>query len=332
MMMDFTCLRDFYKKQIFTDLDIFVINEESSQWVCKCHRLLFASLFPGLKVVLKEDDCEAIFIENGKIDEIKSSVDAIYDSVGKGQYPNEENVAIFKEWMLETVANFFASLHELNENPFDGRLLKAKFIEKNYETQKHVPRRFEMLISVQTHANLLKAKPLASKLNDSPVMSDSKIIGNMINMAREYFSLSIEELLELIDTNNGQVNFVPKPPITIDFANLSETITFTFTEEEFSQSDFFVLSGDEISNLYVQPFFKYGIANFESFVKLWASFCQAQNLNDIMLIKALRKIYDSSAKKENSEEIVENCSVEPQKKTKNEARKAIDPVDLRYSS
>ena len=65
----FKNINEFYKTDLFTDLEIYVTNSSNLQIekVCNCHRLILASFLPqshNLLISNVNEDCVQLIIEN----------------------------------------------------------------------------------------------------------------------------------------------------------------------------------------------------------------------------------------------------------------------------
>ena len=93
-MSIFQKFHEFYKKNIFTDLEICVINTSNFQIqsVCNCHCLIIASLLPQTREILTSNSDESIqiILEDYEALEIKEVIDNIYQSLEYGIDPTNE--------------------------------------------------------------------------------------------------------------------------------------------------------------------------------------------------------------------------------------------------
>merc|ERR1711976_584503 len=81
---------DFYRKEIFTDLEISVFNGQEVSHACHCHKLVLVAAVPQLKDIFCDvqdsEDHSQIILENTDVSKVKEAIDGLYQSLLGGNF------------------------------------------------------------------------------------------------------------------------------------------------------------------------------------------------------------------------------------------------------
>ena len=121
---------DFYRKEIFTDLEISVFNGQEVSHACHCHKLVLVAAVPQLKDIFCDvqdsEDHSQIILENTDVSKVKEAIDGLYQSLLSGNFNPSRLGQIFS--MSQAVPDFSDLQKELMQTRIEANLSLEKYL------------------------------------------------------------------------------------------------------------------------------------------------------------------------------------------------------------